>query len=198
MNKPAWIVVDRNYFARVARADPEGDLAEIIFGTYGCPRIADRNQLSHVNEYKVDFDSFQDHGITDEQAASFFYQISESIPIRKISKDIVDLKLLLYCQNNPGAHLLTCDSGLLRVSHLMNIPRACFKASLHYADEYLNGGILSETPPSYEGVADMLAPEPKESDPFFHFTNCHYCVSCDPNRACQTHAQPPTRPSMPS
>lgn len=196
MSEPHPIVVDRNYFQRVGRVDPSGELADFIFRTYDCPQVADRGQLQHVTECALNHESFHDHGITDEETALFISQWSASL--RKVSRDTVDVKLVLYCRKNPGARMLTCDKGLLRVSGEMGIPRACFKASLHHADRRWDGGLLAEHQLPFERVVEMFETEPTESDPFFHFANCRYCLSCDPNRTCKTHAQPPTRTSTPS
>ncbi|MDD5037109.1 MAG: hypothetical protein PHE55_20475 [Methylococcaceae bacterium] len=182
------VVLDTNFLALLSKIDVDCELVDLIIWIYGNTGIADHPQLLKMDYCQGLPKLLNHHGISDEQVAIFLWTYKGAVNLQRIKKDPVDLKLILFAIDNPGAMFLTCETGLLALAEDQKVRHACFKAATHKLDTSIGGGLFAD--PAYR---TSLMFESEGNHPFFHYSNNKRCPKCDALGRCATRKSPPRR-----
>lgn len=171
------IVFDVNFLSLMHCIDEACDLIDYICACFGGYPVGDEHQLRKMDYCEHVPNEIGHQNVTDDDIAMMIGEW-ESLSFARVARDPADLRLLAYALRESGI-LMTCDAGILRLAHEMDVEHWCFKASLWEADEALDGGIVGD--PHYK--TELM--EEAGANPFFYRCCCTRCAKCDPPRECR-------------
>lgn len=170
------IVFDVNFLSLMHCIDETCDLLDYICECFEGYAVGDEQQLREMDYCKHVADEVAYQDATDEEVTKMVYSWA-SLSFERVKRDPADLKLLAYADRENGV-LMSCDSGVLRLAHGMEVEHWCFKASVWEADKAMEGGIAAE--PAYK--TEIM--EQDGRNPFFYRSCCTRCGVCDPPQNC--------------
>ncbi|MBF0137006.1 MAG: hypothetical protein HQL65_12270 [Magnetococcales bacterium] len=176
----AYVILDSSFISRIRRIDRKCSLISLFADPYGASCVY------HVQQYKenpcheqnatpgcIDLESL----IDDDDVLEF--SMNHIIDLSKISRDLVDIKIIFFASKESDVILLTCDGNLLEVCQRFSIGHYCFKAALEHLDKYYIGEIFN----GQDYDTDLMH-DPKGDDPFMHYKRNTRCAPCHAGKNC--------------
>jgi len=170
-NECRYVYLDVCFISRLRRIDASCELLD-FFSEYAkdcfnsqCVIVKSQYEHSPCNHFQHNCKDINDI-ITDEEI--LLIKDNTDIDYTTISRDPVDVKILLWATENGNVAIWTCDKNLLKICWRYGISRSCFKAALKALDRWLDGDIFHS---SGYNVNIMKTGD----DPSFHYNVNSWC-----------------------